>query len=85
MILIRFLIIAFNVAAVTFLVYQILQVVKQDLKPGKKFLVLLTGFVLLAVPVAMIFRIIPFNSVYFLIYPVVVYLFAYFIKENKQQ
>jgi hypothetical protein len=85
MMLIRFLIIAFNVAAVTFLVYQILQVVKQDLKPGKKFLVLFTGFLLLAVPVAIIFRIIPFSTVYFLVYPEVVYLFAYFVKENKQQ
>lgn len=84
MILIRFLIIAFNVASISFLVYQILQVVKQDVKPGKKFLILSVGFLLLGLPMAMIFRIIPFNMVYFLIYPVVVYLFAYFIKENKQ-
>ena len=83
MILFRFIIIAFNVAAITFLVYQILQVVKQDVKPGKKFLVLLIGFLLLGLPVAMIFRIIPVNMVYFLIDPVVVYLFVYFIKENK--
>ena len=83
MILFRFLIIAFNVAAITFLVYQLLQVIQQDIKPSKTLLVLVTGILLLGVPVAMIFRIIPFSMVYFLIYPVVVYLFVYFIKANK--
>ncbi|MCZ8353370.1 MAG: hypothetical protein O9340_01460 [Cyclobacteriaceae bacterium] len=83
MILFRFLIIAFNVAAITFLVYQLLQVIQQDIKPSKRLLVLTTGILLLGVPVAMIFRIIPFSMVYFLIYPVVVYLFVYFIKANK--
>jgi len=83
MILFRFLIIAFNVAAITFLVYQLLQVIQQDIKPSKRLLVLATGILLLGVPVAMIFRIIPFSMVYFLIYPVVVYLFVYFIKANK--
>jgi hypothetical protein len=71
------------VAAITFLVYQLLQVIQQDIKPSKRLLVLATGILLLGVPVAMIFRIIPFSMVYFLIYPVVVYLFVYFIKANK--
>ena len=83
MILFRFLIVAFNVAAITFLVFQLLQVIKQDIKPGKRFLVLFSGIVLLSVPVAMILKIIPLNMTYFLIYPVVVYLFVYFIKESK--
>ena len=82
MVIVRFLILLFNVAVVTFLVYRMFEVIKQPLPATKKVPIIGTGILLLIVPLAFVFRIIPLSTIYFLVYPVAVSLFIYLIRES---
>jgi hypothetical protein len=82
MIFLRFLVLLFNVAVVTFLVYRLFMLAKLPLAKTKKAVILTAGILLLIVPFAFIFRIIPVTMGYFLIYPVAVSLFIYLIREE---
>jgi hypothetical protein len=83
MVIIRFLVLLFNVVVITLLVYRMLQLSKQDVAPSKKWLIWVAGTLLLIAPLAIIFRIIPFSMMFLLAYPVAVSLFIYFIREEQ--
>jgi hypothetical protein len=83
MIILRFLVLLFNVVVITLLVYRILQLSKQDVPSSKKRLIWVAGTILLIVPLAIIFRMVPFSMSYLLAYPVAVSLFFYFIREEN--
>ncbi|MFZ2905155.1 MAG: hypothetical protein WAZ98_03020 [Cyclobacteriaceae bacterium] len=82
--ILRFLILFFNVAVVTFLVYRMFGVIKQPIPKTKKAVILTAGIFLLIVPFAFVFRIIPLAPIYFLVYPVAVSLFIYLIRETNE-
>jgi len=81
-IILRFLVLFFNVAVVTFLVYRMFGVAKQPIPKTKKVPIIVTGIFLLIVPFSFIFRIIPLTPIYFFVYPVAVSLFIYLIREE---
>ena len=81
MILIRVLVIAFNVAVVTFLLYRMFQVARQPIPSARKFLVILAGLILLVAPLGIFVGLLRPNIQYFLIYPVAVSLFLFLIRE----
>ncbi|TXI68387.1 MAG: hypothetical protein E6Q41_04165 [Cyclobacteriaceae bacterium] len=82
--MIRFIFVAFNVAAVTFLIYTIFEVVRKPLAKQKKAVIITAGVILLILPFAFFTRIIPPNTLYFLLYPVAVSFFVYLIWVEKQ-
>lgn len=82
MVILRFLILFFNVAVVTFLIYRMFGVIKSSLPKTKKVPIIGTGIFLLIAPFAFVFRIIPLSPIYFLAYPVAVSLFIYLIREE---
>ena len=81
MVILRFLILFFNVAVVTFLIYRMFEVIKQPIPATKKAPIIGAGIFLLIVPFAFVFRIIPLAPIYFIVYPVAVSLFIYLIRE----
>jgi hypothetical protein len=84
MIFLRFLVLLFNVVVITLLVYRMLQLNKVALPQFKKRIIWVAGTILLVVPLAIIFRILPFSMSYLLIYPIAVSLFLYLIKSEQQ-
>jgi hypothetical protein len=84
MIILRFLILAFNVAVVTYLIYRMVEVAKLPLPKAKKVPIIGTGILLLILPFAFFLRIMPPSMLYFLIYPVAVSLFVYLIRETDK-
>ncbi len=78
--MIRFIVLAFNVAAIAFLIYSLLEVIRQPLPKQKKAVIVTAGIILLILPFASLVRIIPPSLLYFLIYPVAVSLFVYLIR-----
>lgn len=82
MIILRFLVLAFNVAAVTFLIYTLFGVMRQPLTKQKKAAIITAGIILLILPFAFFISIIPPSMLYFLIYPVAVSLFVYLIRTT---
>lgn len=83
MVILRFLVLLFNVVVITLLVYRMLQLNKESLPLFKKRLIWIAGTLLLIVPLAIIFRIVPFSMTYLLVYPVAVSLFIYMIREER--
>ncbi len=80
MMLIRILLLAFNVAVVTFLIYRLLQIYKSnDDKKGWKMGI---GVFLLLVPVIMILGFVKPTPVYMLLYPVAISLYLYMIRNS---
>lgn len=82
MVILRFLVLFFNVAIVTFLIYRMFGVAKQSIPKTKKTVILAAGIFLLIVPFAFFFRIMTPSPLYFMIYPVAVSLFIYLIREE---
>lgn len=83
MVILRFLVLLFNVVVITLLVYRMLQLNRESLPLFKKRLIWVAGTFLLIVPLAIIFRIVPFSMSYLLAYPVAVSLFIYMIREER--
>lgn len=81
MILLRFLITAFNVAVVAFLIYRMLQVVKQPMERSKKVIIIIGGVILLMAPLGIFLKFFLPTFQYFIIYPVAISLYLYMIKE----
>jgi hypothetical protein len=48
--MIRFIVLAFNVAAVAFLIYSLLEVIRQPLSKQKKDVIIMAGIILLIFP-----------------------------------
>ena len=83
MVILRLVLIAFNVAVVTYLVYRMLQVIQYPIERSKKVIIVVAGLILLVTPFSMFFGIIRPSVLYFLIYPVAVSLFLYLIWEIR--
>jgi hypothetical protein len=81
MVLLRFLILAFNVAVVTFLIYKMLQIIKQPISSSKKAIVITGGIILLLVPFDVFLRVSALTPQYFIIYPVAIFFFLYLTKQ----
>ncbi len=80
MALLRILLLAFNVAIVTYLIYRMLQIYRSnDLQKGWKIGI---GILLLLVPVTMVIGIIRPSPVYMLLYPVAISLHLYLIRNS---
>jgi hypothetical protein len=81
MILIRFLLIAFNVAIIGFLIYRMMEVVRQPMERSKKAMILIGGTLLLLAPLGIFFRFFAPTPQYFLVYPVAIFMFLYLTKQ----
>jgi hypothetical protein len=81
MIVLRFLLIAFNVAVVTFLIYRMTMVIQQPMEKSKKALILVGGIMLLLAPLGIFMKIFIPTFQYFIIYPVAIALFLYLTKQ----
>jgi uncharacterized protein with PQ loop repeat len=81
MIALRLLLVVFNVAVVTFLIYRMLAVAKQSMERSKKVVIVTGGVILLLAPVGMFVGIFAPSPQYFLIYPVAISLFLYLTKQ----
>ena len=79
--LIRFLVAAFNVAVVTFLIYRILQVLQLPVSLRKKSIIIAGAVILLLAPFGIFFGFFRPTFQYFLIYPVAIGLYIYMIRE----
>jgi hypothetical protein len=77
----RFLLIAFNVAIVSFLVYKIVDMIRRPVEKSTKRLFIVGGIMLLLAPLGIFFRFFGASPQYFLIYPVAIFLFLYFTKQ----
>jgi len=81
MVVLRFFLITFNVAVVTFLIYRLLLVARQPMVRSKKILIVTGGTMLLLAPVGMFAGIFAPTFQYFIIYPVAVSLFLCLAKQ----
>lgn len=80
--ILRVLLLAFNVAVLTFLIYRLLQVYRVPGDIRRKRIIIITGILLVIVPVLMIVTILPVSPVYIFLYPVAVSLFLYLIRDQ---
>lgn len=81
MALLRFFLIAFNVAIIGFLIYKMVDVIKRPIEKTKKFMILTGGMLLLLVPLGIFFKIFTAAPQYFLVYPVAIFMFLYLTKQ----
>ena len=81
MVALRFLLIVFNVAVVTFLIYRLLQVFPQPMEKSKKIMIVIGAILLLLAPLGIFIGIFAPTLQYFLIYPVAISLFLYLTKQ----
>ena len=79
--LFRFILIAFNVATVTFLIYYIVDTFRRPPEKMKKAVIVWGGLLLLILPLGVIIRILPLTPQYFVIYPVAIAMFIYLTKR----
>lgn len=80
MILIRILLLAFNVGVVAYLIYRILQIQKSE-NPNKTWITVISIFLLL-IPTTMLMGFIRPSPVYMLLYPVAISLHLYLIRNS---
>jgi hypothetical protein len=80
MVVLRFLLMVFNVAVVTFLVYKLIVIGSQPMEKSKKILIVVGGILLLLAPLGMFMGIFMPTFQYFIIYPVAISLFLYLTK-----
>jgi hypothetical protein len=77
----RILLIVFNVAVVTFLIYRLLMVLKIPMETSKKILIVVGALLLLLAPLGIFIGIFAPTFQYFLIYPIAISLFLYLTKQ----
>ncbi len=80
--MIRLLLMAFNVAVITYLLYHLFEIGRQPIERSRKTMIIISGILLLLSPFVMLLRIIPPTPLYFLIYPVAIGLFIYMTKTS---
>ncbi|MBN8577619.1 MAG: hypothetical protein KF775_01095 [Cyclobacteriaceae bacterium] len=80
MILIRMLLLAFNAAVVTYLIYRILQIQKTT-NPNKTWIILIS-ILLLLLPTTMLMGFVRPTPVYLFLYPVAISLHLYLIRNS---
>lgn len=81
MILLRFFLIAFNVAIIGFLIYKMVGVIERPIERSRKTVFLIGGTLLLLAPLGMFFRFFAPSPQYFVIYPVAIFMLLYLTKQ----
>ena len=81
MILLRFLLVAFNVAIIGFLIYRMIDVIKRPMEKTRKRMILIGGTILLLAPLGIFFRFFAATPQYFIVYPVAIFMFLYLTKQ----
>ena len=81
MILLRVLIIAFNVSIIGFLIYRMIEVIRNPIESSRKALVLIGGTLLLLAPLGIFFKFFAATPQYFVVYPVAIFMFLYLTKQ----
>jgi hypothetical protein len=81
MALLRFLLLLFNAAIVTFLIYEMIRVARAPVERMKKIIIIVGGCLLLLAPFGMFLRFFAPTFQYFIIYPVAISLFIYLTKR----
>jgi hypothetical protein len=81
MVLLRLLLIAFNVGVVTYLIYHLFEVSRQSISKTRKTVVIVGGIMLLIAPLGMFFRIFFPTMQYFIIYPVAIAMYVYLTRQ----
>ncbi len=76
----RLLLIAFNVALITYLVYRLMQVYR-SYRVNKGW-ILAIGIFLLLLPTTILMGFVKVSAIYVLVYPVAIGFFLYFIKDE---
>lgn len=79
--LIRFLVLAFNVAVIGFLIYRLLTLAKVPMEAQKKAAIVAGGILLLVAPIAVFIGFVPPSLSYLLIYPLIISIYLYMIRE----
>lgn len=80
MILLRLLLIVFNVVVVGFLIYRMIEVIKSPVERWRKVMTLLGGTLLLLAPLGIFLRFFAATPQYFIVYPVAIAMFLYLVK-----
>jgi hypothetical protein len=78
--LLRILLVAFNAAIITYLVYRLVQIYRSDC--GNKAIIFVGGMILLLLPITVLVGFIKPTAIYVLIYPLAVAAFIYLIKSE---
>ena len=79
--ILRFFLVAFNVAVIAFLVYRMVDVIRRPMERTKKTMILVGGTMLLLAPFGIFFRFFAATPQYFLVYPVAIFMFLYLTKQ----
>ncbi len=81
MILLRLLLIAFNVLVIGFLIYRVIEVIKSPMERARKVWIVTGGILLLLAPLGIFFRFFAATPQYFLVYPLAIFMFLYLTKQ----
>jgi hypothetical protein len=81
MVVLRLMLVVFNVVVVTLLIYKMLNVARQEIPKSLKVIVIIGGVLLLLAPFGMFVGVFAPTFQYFLIYPVAISLFLYLTKQ----
>jgi 4-amino-4-deoxy-L-arabinose transferase-like glycosyltransferase len=76
----RILLVAFNTAIITYLVYRLVQIYRS--KSTYKAVILIAGIVLLLLPILVLIGIVKPTAIYVLIYPIAIGCFIFLIKSE---
>jgi hypothetical protein len=81
MIVIRFVLLVFNVAIIGFLIYKMVDVIRRPMEKSKKAMILIGGTLLLLAPLGIFFRFFAATPQYFVVYPLAIFMFLYLTKQ----
>jgi hypothetical protein len=81
MFLLRFLLIAFNVAVIGFLIYKMIGISSAPVERSKKVIFIAGGTLLLLAPLGIFFRFFGASPQYFIIYPIAIFMLLYLTKQ----
>lgn len=81
MMILRFVLLVFNVAIISFLVFKMVDVIRRPMEKSRKRMVLIGGTLLLLAPLGIFFRFFAATPQYFVIYPVAIFLFLYLTNQ----
>lgn len=81
MVLLRLVLIAFNVGVIAFLIYKMVDIIQKPVPRSNKVVFITGGVILLLAPLGIFFRFFAASPQYFLIYPVAIFLFLYLTKR----
>ena len=79
--ILRFVLLIFNVAIISFLIYRMVDVIRRPMERSKKTMILMGGTLLLLAPLGIFFRFFAATPQYFVIYPVAIFMFLYLTKQ----